>query len=342
MVTTAAVLVPVSSPDVPTASTRFVGIDVSKKKLDILILPGGKAYEVPNTPTNWAQLIVKLNRKSQPTTIVLEATGSYHLGVTLALTEAGWPVVTANPRQVRDFARALGKLAKTDPIDAWVLARYGEAMKPSPRPLPTANERRLEALIARRADVVKMRAQELNRQQAAAELVQPSIAATIAWFDDEITKLEAEIAAAVAADPAIKARVALLRTVPGIGPLVGPLLAARLPELAELTGPQLAALVGVAPMDQQSGTKRGKAWVRGGRGDVRLALYQAVHTACRCDPVIGARSRHLQDDLGKTLTSAKVALIRWLLGVLHAMVRDNVVWQETRLVTSFVKEKEKA
>lgn len=242
----------------------------------------------------------------------------------------------ANPRTVREFARALGKQVKTDPIDAWVLATFGARMAPPPRPLPTANERRLEALIARRADVVTTKVQDAHRQGPLPSFLHPSSARIIARCVSEIAILNAEIADTVAADPALRATVARWRTVPGIGPVVGPMLAARLPERARLTGKQLAALVGVAPSDRQRGTRRGQAFVRGGRADLRAALYLGVLRATQCDPVIAARYRHLIDDLGK---APKQAIVRWRLGVMHAMLRDKLSWSETTIVTSFVKEK---
>jgi transposase len=332
----ATIVDPVVSPPV---ISRFVGIDVAKQTLDMLILPGHVRLHVSNTPAGWHAILHKLGTAHGTTRIVLEPTGSYHLGLTVALDEAGWTPVLVNARAVRQFAAALGQQAKTDRLDAWLLARYAETLAPTPRRLPTANERRVEALVARRADLVQMQTQEKNRQQTLPEFIADACDATLACFAAAITRVEEQIAREVAADPTLAARVALLQTVPGIGPLIGPLLAVRLPELERLTGPKLATLVGVAPVDRASGTKRGKTMVRGGRADVRSSLYLGMMRAKGCDPVLAARYRHLTEELGKAPTAALLALIRWLLGVMHMMLRENIPWQETRIATSFVKEK---
>jgi transposase len=257
--------------------------------------------------------------------VVVEATGGLEDDVVAALADAALPVALVNPRQTREFARATGRLAKTDRIDAAALARFAEAVRPAPRARPAAEAARLRELVERRRDVVAMRVAERNRRHRAAAAVRGRIDAHLGWLAAEQAALDREIAAAVATDADLRARVALLRSAPGVGPVLAATLVAQVPELGALGGKQAAALVGVAPFNRDSGAQRGRRLVWGGRAGVRAVLYMAALAAVRHNPVLRAFHARLCA-AGKTPKVALVACMRKLLVALNAMARDGACW----------------
>ncbi len=258
---------------------------------------------------------------------MLEASGGWELAVTAALGVAKLPVAVVNPRQVHDFAKAVGQLAKTDRLDAQVLARFGEAVHPEPRPLPAADAQALAALLARRRQVVAMRTAERQRLGTAPAAVRARIEAHIAWLEQEVAELDGDLGLLLRASPLWREREALLRSVPGIGPVVATTLVADLPELGQLDRKRIAALVGLAPLSRDSGTVRGKRLVWGGRGRVRSALYMATLVATRFNPVIRAFYERLLK-AGKAKKVALTACMHKLLLILNALVRANVPWRQ--------------
>lgn len=302
----------------------WIGIDVSAATLDVAVLPAGATWQVANSAAGHAALLSHV-RPLAPARIVLEASGGYERAVLAALADAALPVVRVNPRLTRDFARATGRLAKTDRLDALSLARYGQTVQPPVRPVPTAAGQALRALVERRRVLVEMRAAERQRQRQAAGLVQASIEAHVAWLGAQITALETAIAAALAADPAWAATAELVQTMPGIGPVTAATLVAELPELGHLGQRQLAALVGVAPLNQDSGQHRGRRRIWGGRATIRHVLYMATVTAVRHNPVLAAFHARLTA-AGKPTKVVLVACLHKLLTILNAMVRDGRVW----------------
>jgi transposase len=260
-----------------------------------------------------------------PSLIVLEASGGWEAPVVATLAVAGLPVVVVNPRQVRDFARATGRLAKTDALDAAVLAHFGEAVRPPVRPLPEAEERVLAACLARRRQVVEMITAEKHRLSSALPVVRPSLEAHLAWLEEELRRLEEELDQRVRQSPLWQEKVELLRSVPGVGKIVAYTLAIDLPELGRLGPKEIAALVGVAPFNRDSGRGRGRRCVWGGRSKVRTALYMATLAATRCNPVIRAFYQRLLG-AGKARKVALTACMRKLLIIMNAIVRDGRPW----------------
>lgn len=303
----------------------FVGIDVSKARLDVACRPDGSAFSEANTPQGAAALVARL-RGLGPALVVLEATGGLEAPAASALAAAGLAVAVVNPRQVRDFARATGRLAKTDRIDAAVLAHFADAVRPPVRPLPDDQARQLEALIVRRRQLVEMRAAEQNRLGAAtAEAVRKGLEAHIAYLSVQVGEVDGELARAIEATEAWKAKDDLLRGVPGVGPVVSRTLLASLPELGSLTNKEVTALVGLAPVARDSGTPRGRRAIAGGRGPVRAVLYMAALTARRYNPALRAFYGRLTA-AGKAAKVALTAVMRKLLTMLNAMVRKNRPW----------------
>src|SRR5688500_2313711 len=258
-----------------------VGIDVSKARLDVAVRPGGAAWQGGNADAGVATVVAQVTDLA-PDRIVLEATGGLEAPAASALAAAGLPVAVVNPRQVRDFAKATGKLAKTDALDAAVLAHFAEAVQPPVRPLPDAPTRALAELMTRRQQLVEMRTAEQNRLGSLTGSRRDRVEAHLAWLRQELAALEAELDAAIQANPDWRDRDARLRTVPGVGPTVARTLVADLPELGTLDRKPLAALVGVAPLNRDSGTFRGRRGVWGGRARVRAALYMGALVASRC------------------------------------------------------------
>ena len=316
-----------------TAVTRFVGIDVAKATLDVAVRPSGQRWQAANTPVGIAAVVRRLRRSRAATLVVLEATGGYEHAVVAALAATGIGVVVANPRQVRDFARGTGQLAKTDAIDAGILALFAERVRPAPRPLPTDAARALDGLLTRRRQLLEMLTAERNRWQVATGAVQTSIASHIAWLERELGDVDDELERQVEASPVWQAKEDLLRSVPGIGPVVSRTLIGELPELGRLTHKEIAALVGVAPLARDSGTLRGKRMVWGGRAPVRAALYMGALVGTRRNPVLRAFYERLRA-AGKPRKVALTACMRKLLVIANAMVRTNTRWMEHRAVVA--------
>ena len=303
---------------------RFVGLDVAKRHLDVAVRPTGQIWQVPNDEAGRASLVQAVHDLS-PALVVLEAPGGYERAITAELVAAGLPVVVANPRQVRDFGRAVGQLAKTDRLDAQLLARYAEQVRPPVRPRPDAATQALQAVVARRRELVRLQAAERQRLGQALVPVRPSIEAHLAWLAAEIIALEQERDAAIAASPSWQATAALVRTVPGVGPGLASTLLAELPELGQVGHGEVAVLVGVAPLNRDSGQSRGRRGTWGGRADVRTALYMATVAALRCNPVLQTFRDRLVA-LGKPRKVVVVACMHKLLTILNAMVRDQRAW----------------
>lgn len=302
----------------------FVGVDISKAQLDIAIRPEGR-FAVAHDDAGVAQLLEQL-RAVTPTLVVLEATGGMELPLTSALALAGLPVVVVNPRQVRDFAKATGQLAKTDAIDAEVLAQFAEAIRPKPRPLPDEQTQVLAALVGRRHQLIDMLTAEKNRLASARRAIRKNLRAHIAWLERALYRADTDLAEAIRQSPIWREKDELLRSVPGIGPVATSTLLATLPELGTLTHKQIAALVGVAPLNRDSGTLRGRRTCWGGRAQVRAVLYMAALAATRFNPVMRAFYRRLCT-AGKAKKVALVACMRKLLIILNAMMKHRTPWR---------------
>lgn len=304
----------------------FVGIDVSKAVLDVAVAPTEERLSVSNSDDGMKQLIAKLAERTV-TLIVLEASGGLERRAVAALAGAALPVVAVNPRQVRDFAKATGKLAKTDAIDAAVLALFAERIRPELRPLKDAETAELEALVVRRRQVVDMIAAEKNRLSAAppSKQVRTAIGRTIEWLQKQLDKNDQDLDKAVKKSGAWREKDVLLRSVPGVGKVLSRTLLCLLPELGKLTRKQIAALVGVAPLNRDSGTLRGRRCVWGGRAQVRKVLYMGALVGARFNPAIRAFHQRLVS-AGKSKKVALVACMRKLLTILNAMVASNRPW----------------
>jgi transposase len=305
-------------------SEVYVGIDVSKAQLDVA-LDSGETWTVPNTPSGIATLVARLVAHV-PALVVLEATGVYHLTVTHALLAAHVPVAVVNPRQVREFARSIGQLAKTDRLDAAVLARFAAVVRPAPRPLPDDATSDLAALVDRRRQLIDMLVAEKNRLGTARRSVQPSVRKHIRYLDHEIEKSDRELTALIQSSPAWRAHDELLRSVPGVGPQTARVLLADLPELGRLNRRQIAALAGLAPHARDSGTLRGKRSCWGGRATVRATLYMATVAAVRCNHVLRVFYRRLRE-AGKPAKLALTACMRRLLTILNVMMQRQERWR---------------
>ena len=309
---------------------RFVGVDVGKAWLDVAERPAGTHARVANDPAGWEQLLARIGPAgpAEAPLIALEASGGYEAGVVLALDAAGLTPAVANPVATRRFAQSLGRRAKTDKIDAAMLAAYAERVRPDPRPVPDATARRLREPLARREAVVKMLVEEQNRAQQASPLVRPQIAAVVALLTAQKRERDHLLASAVASDPAWQARVDLLDSAPGIGPLTATVLAVGLPDLGQGSAKAQAALLGVAPHPHESGGYRGRRRCGGGRAWVRHVVFEATLTTVRCEPAFREHYRQLRAR-GKAHTQAMIACVRRLVGVLRAMLRDGLTWQQT-------------
>lgn len=307
-----------------TSEGPYVGIDVAKAQLDIAVGPTAQGWSVPNQEEGIGQLVSRLGELS-PALVVLEATGGQELPVVAALAAAGLPVVVVNPRQVRNFAKATGRLAKTDTLDAQVLARFGEAVRPTPRPLPDAEAQALQALLARRRQVVGMVTAEKNRLGTALPPVRKRIQGHITWLQQELADLDKDLGDALRQSPLWREKEALLRSVPGVGRVLSLTLLAQLPELGNLNRRQIAALAGVAPLNRDSGTLRGRRTVWGGRASVRAALYMAALVGTQRNPLLRGFYQHLCA-AGKPKKVALTACMRKLLTILNAMVKHDTPW----------------
>lgn len=310
------------------SSLVFVGIDVSQARLDIAVRPG-TSFSLTHGESAIAALVQQLCALS-PTLIVLEATGGMEIPLTSALATAGLPVVVINPRQVRDFAKASGHLAKTDALDAQVLAQFAEVLRPQPRPLPDAETRALAALLTRRRQLVEMLTAEKNRLLSTAAPIRKRLRTHITWLERELQSTNTALAEAIRQSPVWREKDELLQSVPGVGPVVTSTLLASLPELGTLTNKQIAALVGVAPLNRDSGTLRGRRTVWGGRAQVRAVLYMGAIVAARFNPVIRVFYQRLQR-AGKAKKVALTACMRKRLSLLNAMLKHRTPWREVEV-----------
>jgi len=302
----------------------FVGLDVSKSRLDLAVAEQNAGAAFANDEAGIAALVKHLHDLA-PRLIVLEATGGHETPVASALGMASLPVAIVNPRQVRDFARALGRLAKTDTIDAAVLALFAARVRPEPRPLADPAQRALGALVTRRRQLVEMLTAERNRLALADGAVRADIAAHIRWLEQRVKDVNADLHRHLKASPLWRAQEQLLRSVPGIGPTTAAVLIAELPELGRLSRRQVAALVGVAPFNHDSGTHRGVRVTWGGRATVRGALYMATLVAVRRNDVLRTFYHRLRA-AGKAPKLALVASMRKLLTIVNAMVKAKQPW----------------
>jgi len=305
----------------------FVGIDVAKSRLDVAVRPDGELRALGNDEKGWEQLahwLVEL----QPELVVVEATGGYEMNLLAILLEKGLPVARVNPRQVRDFAKATGTLAKTDKLDAKVLAHFAEAVKPEPRPMPGEQLQTLSELVGRRRQLVEMLVAEKNRRQQARRGVRERIAAHLQWLEKELEQLDDDLRTQIQQNAEWQETDEILRSTPGVGRVLSMTLLTELPELGHLDRKKIATLVGVAPLNRDSGQMRGKRTVWGGRASVRAALYMAALSASRFNPVI----RAFYDRLRKAGKLAKVALtacMHKLLVILNAMIKNRTKWRTT-------------
>ena len=304
----------------------FVGIDVAKDRLDVHVRPSDEAFSVARDSEGLTALMQRLG-PLHPYLVVLEATGGFEQTLAAALVSEAMPLAVVNPRQIRDFARATGQLAKTDALDAKAIARFAEAIKPEPRPVPDEQARALGELVARRRQVIEMMTAERNRRrQLSSRRLIKSVDRLLAVLQKELSELEQEVGEGIRGTPAWRERDELLRSVPGIGNVVARTLIADLPELGRLGRKQIAALVGIAPLNRDSGRMHGKRTTWGGRAKVRSALYMAALVASRRNPVLKAFYQRLIS-FGKPKKLALIAVMRKLLTILNAMVRDNKRWQ---------------
>ena len=303
---------------------KFVSIDVSSQQLDMAYHGQEAVYTVTNDDQGIHDLVQRLQR-GQVVLVVLEATGGYEAQVVAALAAAGLPVAVVNPRQVRDFAKATGKLAKTDAIDAGVLAHFAQAVRPQPRPLSDQETRQLQQLLARRRQVVEMLTAERNRLHTCGKGVRSRIEAHIDWLNQELKRLDEELQDRLRNSPLWRQKDRLYRSVPGVGSVLSCTLLAELPELGKLNRKQIAALVGVAPLNRDSGKLHGRRCIWGGRAQVRAVLYMAALSATRFNPVIKAFYERLIA-AGKVPKVAITACMRKLLVILNAMTRDGTHW----------------
>jgi len=306
--------------------SHFVGIDVSKAHLDVHVLPTGDSFRVSHDDDGLVTLIERL-RPVAPVVLVLEATGGYDVTAAATLASAGLPVAVVNPRQIRDFARATGQLAKTATLDARVIALFAEAVRPAPRPMPDEQARALGELIARRRQLVDMLGAEQNRRRLLHDRrLQRHVDAHIAWLEEALRRLDHDLTTLIRSTPVWRETEDLLRSVPGIGPVTACTLIADLPELGHLDRRRIAALAGLAPFARDSGAFRGRRMIAGGRAHIRRVLYMATLTAIKHNPAIRVFYLRLVA-AGRPGKLALTAAMRKLLTVLNAMLRDRRPWQ---------------
>lgn len=309
--------------------SSVVGIDVSKASLDVAFGIDEPVRSFANQPAGHRALARALAKRA-PSRIVMEATGGYESAVLRLLTTEQLPAIRVNARQVRDFARATGVLAKTDALDARVLARFAAAVEPQHRPLPSPEQERICSLQTRRAQVVGLRTAEENRlQQASDPFIKRTITRVIKTLDQQIAAIEEESSKVIAEHAALERTFTILRSVPGVGPVTAGVLIGQMPELGSLSRQAVAALAGLAPFNHDSGTHRGERHIRGGRAGVRSVLYMATLTAVRCNPIIRAAFQRLTEE-GKPHKVAMTACMRKLLTILNALVRDDMLWGEKK------------
>ena len=303
-----------------------VGIDVAKHQLDVALHPSGEAWSVSNDERGINTLVKRLQAVT-PNLIVLEATGGLETAAASALTVAGLPCAIINPRQARDFAKATGQLAKTDRLDAGVLAQFADRIRPTPRPMPDPETKALSDLMSRRRQLIEMVTAEKNRLQSTPPGWRADVQSHITWLEGRLARLHKKLEARIKASPTWRVNDEILQSAKGVGPVLSTTLLADLPELGTLNRKKIAALVGVAPFNRDSGTMRGKRTVWGGRAQVRAALYMGALAATRHNPVIKAFYTRLLA-AGKAKKVALTACMRKLLTILNAMIKNQTAWQE--------------
>lgn len=305
----------------------YVGIDVAKQSLDVCLLVDAKRFSTTNDSKGFTQLL-----KALPTPgsclVVLEATGGYQRAVVAELVAAGHQVAVVNPRQVRDFARGLGFLAKTDRIDAEVIARFGQQAQPRSLEKSSRIQQELQQLVTRRRQLIDLRTAETNRlETATTKSVVKSLLSMVEQLEKKIRQIEKEISQLVESDEQLQCQAALIKSVPGVGAITAATLIAELPELGQLNRQEIAALAGLAPYNRDSGKFHGRRAIWGGRGAVRAVLYMAALTARRCNPVIQAFAQRLQD-AGKPFKVVLTACMRKLLVILNTIIKNNAAWSQ--------------
>ena len=304
----------------------IVGIDVSKDRLDVAVRPSGEEFAVERNAAGLERLAARL-RELSPRVVALEATGGFETVAAAALASAGFPVVIVNPAQIRSFAKAIGQRAKTDTIDAAVIAHFAEATKPEPRPLPDEATRLLADLVARRRQIIEMIVAERQREKrVTVSRLKKSITRLLKALEKELATVDTDIDDAVRGSPAWREKEDLLASVPGVGPTIARTLIAELPELGQLGGKQIAALAGLAPFTRQSGQWRGQSFIAGGRTAVRSVLFMGAMVATQHNPILKAFFERLVA-AGKPKMVALIAVARKLLTILNAILRDNRPWQ---------------
>jgi len=310
---------------------KFVGVDVSKGTLDICIEPAGETLHVEYDDAGISQVVKRLV-ELVPTLIVVEATGGLEMRLAGELAAKSLPVAIINPRQARDFAKATGQLAKTDLVDAAILAAFARAIRPAVRPIKDADTRDLDDLLTRRRQLVEIRVQEMLRMGTASKVQKKSLAAHIAWLDKRIADLDDDLTKRLRASDAWRAKDDLLRGIPGVGTVTSLTMLAKCPELGKLNRREIAALTGVAPLAKDSGKHRGKRSIWGGRADVRAVLYMATVSAIRFNSNIRAFAERLKQ-AGKPGKVVIVACMRKLLTIMNAMIKNNMPWSPQKCLT---------
>jgi transposase len=309
-------------------TASFVGVDVSKRSLDVVLRPSEQYLTFENDALGIAKLALAIE-KLAPEAVVVEATGGLEMPLVAALAAARLPVAVVNPRQVRDFAKATGRLAKTDRIDASILAHFAEAVRPQIRPIADEAQRSLADLVSRRRQIIEMLVSEKNRVTGSRGAIGTDIRAHIRWLEKRLSRIDDDLAREIRGSAAWRNKDDLLRSVPGVGPTLAITLLANLPELGQLDRKQIAALVGVAPINRDSGRMRGTRGTWGGRAHVRTVLYMAAVSAIRCNPAIREFWKRLKN-AGKPGRVALVACMRKLLTVLNAILRSGDPWRATK------------
>jgi transposase len=306
----------------------FVGIDVSKSRLDVAWRPDNAFLSFDNADKGLKQLLNRLRGMESPPLIIIEATGGLEIPIVAALAEAELPVVVVNPRQVRDFAKATGQLAKTDSLDAHVLAWFGEAVQPEVRPLKDEQTQALAALVSRRRQLIDMLTAEKNRLQGAAKPIRKDIKHHIAWLEKRLKEVDKGLNDAIKQSPLWRKYDEIIRSAPGAGPTLSRTLLSNLPELGQLNRREIAALVGVAPFSRDSGTLRGRRTIWGGRAEIRAVLYMSTLAAIRANPVIKSFYQRLRT-AGKKHKVAAVACMRKFLTILNVMIKNGTHWHHS-------------
>ncbi len=305
----------------------YLGIDVSKDRLDVAVIPSRETWQCPNDEDGIGKLITRF-KKLSPALIVLEPTGGLEAPVAAALSAEGMPVAIVNARQIRDYARAMGKLAKTDDLDALVMAEFAAAVKPQARQLRDEESEEIKAAVSRRRQLLEMLTAEKNRLGIARKNLKPDILAHIEWLKKEIADMDRDLRQRIEGSPIRRVKDDLLQSIPGVGRVLSATLLAELPELGKLNRRQIAALVGVAPFNRDSGMFKGKRSVWGGRAPIRAVLYMATLVSTRHNPVIRSFYQRLLER-GKAKKVALVACMRKLLTIMNAILKNRRAWQYT-------------